>query len=124
MMPRKSIKSALSDSLKAEDAAVKNRFDIAERLLGQKLEEGVPLLKDQEEPPLQRVIRDSFTLPVDDYALIAQTQQRCLQGAVNVSKSEVIRAGLQALRQMTQEELLEVVQRLEKVRTGRPAAKK
>ncbi|MBD1997952.1 hypothetical protein H6G00_15175 [Leptolyngbya sp. FACHB-541] len=125
------MKSALSASLKAEDETVRNRFERAESLLENKFpssdrlestsgsEESV----SKEQAKKERVIRDSFTLPSGDYELIAALRQRCLKSAVNVNKSEVIRAGLHALNQLSDEDLLYVVDGLAKVKTGRPAEK-
>lgn len=120
------MKSALSDSLKAEDAAVKSRFDRAERLLGDTPPSKPPSATSasDREAPKVRVIRDSFTLPAGDYDLIAAVRQRCLSAAVNVTKSEVIRAGLQALQQMPEPDLIRLVNSLEKIKTGRPPEKK
>jgi hypothetical protein len=129
-MTRKSMKSALSASLKAEDEAVKNRFEKAESLLGEKPYStthytastlDVPEVKEQ--PQKERVVRDSFTLPSGDYDLIAAIRQRCLSSAINVTKSEVIRAGLHALMEMPEEDLVVLVNNLEKVKTGRPSGK-
>lgn len=129
-MTRKSMKSALSASLKAEDEAVKNRFEKAESLLGEKPQlsnqppTSTPDMTDvKEQTKKERVIRDSFTLPSGDYELIAAIRQRCLTSAINVTKSEVIRAGLHALMEMSEEELVELVSNLEKVKTGRPSEK-
>ncbi len=133
-MSRKNMKSALSASLKAEDEAVKSRFEKAESLLGERPSSSdspsnssppsspvVPGAKEQ--PKKERVIRDSFTLPSGDYDLIAAIRQRCLSSAVNVTKSEVIRAGLHALMEMPEEDLIRLVGSLEKVKTGRPTEK-
>lgn len=125
-MVRKSMKSALSASLKAEDEAVRDRFERAESLLGDK-----PQPSDRVEPPIEmgeskevikkeRVIRDSFTIPSDDYELIAAIRQRCLGLAVNVTKSEVMRAGLHVLNELSEEDLLHIINGLTKVKTGRP----
>ena len=43
-------------------------------------------------------MRDGFTMPADDYALIAQLQATDLESGLAVSKSAVLRAGLHALR--------------------------
>lgn len=117
-MARKSMKSALSASLKAEDDAVQTRFEKADSLLKDKGDVAP-------EPPAAkpRVVRDSFTLPTEDYELIAGLRQRCLDLAVGVTKSEVIRAGLHALNKMPDHELMDVLAGLTKVKTGRPAGK-
>jgi hypothetical protein len=119
-MPRKSMKSALSASLQAEDEAVKSRFEAADRVLAtSQRAAAVPSVK-QSQSTSNRVVRDSFTLPTDDYELIAAIRQRCLGAAVNVTKSEVIRAGLQALMAMPDAKLLKQVSNVEKVKSGRP----
>lgn len=129
-MTKKSIKSALTSSLRAEDEAVRNRFQQAESLLEEKTQQASSqprnLQQSQKEDALQsekkeKVIRDSFTLPSGDYELIATIRQRCLKSAVNATKSEVIRAGLHILQSLSDEELIRAIESLEKVKTGRPA---
>ncbi|MBD0262480.1 MAG: hypothetical protein ICV78_07045 [Tolypothrix sp. Co-bin9] len=71
----------------------------------------------------EKVIRDSFTLPSGDYELIATIRHRCLNSAVNATKSEVIRAGLHVLLSLSDEDLISAIESLEKVKTGRPAGK-
>ncbi|MBD1895538.1 hypothetical protein H6F50_18810 [Coleofasciculus sp. FACHB-712] len=128
-MTKKNMKLALNASLKAEDEAVKSRFEKAESLLGDGVEtnrksEVTPQVEAQsreEQVKKERVIRDSFTLPCEDYELISAIRQRCLNSAVNVAKSEVIRAGLHALNDLPDEALLKVIESLTKIKTGRPA---
>ncbi|WP_146007636.1 hypothetical protein [Fischerella muscicola] len=130
-MTKKSMKSALTSSLKAEDEAVRNRFEKAESLLEERTQQTssqptdeLPQAKDALQPVRnQKVIRDSFTLPSTDYELIAAIRQRCLKSAVNATKSEVIRAGLHILQSLSDEELVQAIESLEKVKTGRPAGK-
>jgi hypothetical protein len=119
-MPRKSMKSALSASLQAEDEAVKSRFEAADRVLATSQRAAATPSVKQSQSTSNRVVRDSFTLPTDDYELIAAIRQRCLGAAVNVTKSEVIRAGLQALMAMPDAKLLKQVSNVEKVKSGRP----
>jgi hypothetical protein len=130
-MTKKSMKSALANSLLAEDEAVRNRFEKAESLLENKSSQVADQSTDKQQqgkdtPPAtkkEKVIRDSFTLPSGDYELIATIRQRCLKSAVNATKSEVIRAGLHILESLSDEELVQVINRLEKVKTGRPIQK-
>ncbi len=131
-MTKKSMKGALSSSLRAEDEAVRNRFEKAESLLQDKSNQVAAPATDKQQlpedappptPKQKKVIRDSFTLPGGDYELIATIRQRCLKLAVNATKSEVIRAGLHILESLSDQELIEVMERLEKVKTGRPAEK-
>jgi hypothetical protein len=68
-----------------------------------------------------KVVRDSFTMPEDDYALIDKTQRRFMRLAIMLNKGEILRAGLHALEQLSNAELKELSVKVEKVKTGRPA---
>src|SRR2546427_11390597 len=70
--------------------------------------------------PLEKVTRDSFTMPSTDYEKISQLRARCLKAGLSVTKSEIMRAGLHALERLSLEHLREVITSLEKVKTGRP----
>jgi hypothetical protein len=77
--------------------------------------------RSPEGPAREKVIRDGFTMPISDYALIAQVQATSLQAGRSVTKSEVLRAGLHALSTLSLIELQEVFSRVEKVKVGRQA---
>ncbi len=72
-------------------------------------------------PATEKVLRDGFTMPADDYALIAQLQATGLASGLAVSKSAVLRAGLHALKALSAADLRQVFAALEKVKPGRPA---
>ena len=67
-----------------------------------------------------KVIRDSFTMPQADYDLIAALKKKTLKSGLRVKKSELLRAGLQALSKLTGPQLKRVLSSLEKIKTGRP----
>ena len=69
------------------------------------------------EPP--NVIRDNFSMPETDYGLIDQLRQACLQQGVAVNKSELVRAGLIALTELSPAQLRQAVARVEKIKVGR-----
>lgn len=128
-MAKKDMKSRLGASMKAEMESVKSRFEKADSFLGRgekpadvkpshlALAPGVPATA-----PPQKVIRDSFTMPSDDYDLIAEIKRRCLKVGVSANKAEVLRAGLRALSRMPDESLRGAIDNLTKVKTGRPPA--
>jgi hypothetical protein len=116
-MPKRDMKAALGASIKAEERAIKNRFEKADAVFSRK---PAVAASSRETGSDSRVIRDSFTMPEDDYNLIARIRSRCLKAGVTVSKSEAIRAGLNALSRMSDKELLSVIDLLAKVKTGRP----
>lgn len=67
-----------------------------------------------------KVIRDTFSLPANDYALIDELRTRCAKAGVLMNKSEIVRAGLLALDQMKSDQLSSAAQAVERVKTGRP----
>ena len=73
---------------------------------------------------LEKVIRDSFTMPVADHELIGVLKERCIGLGVAIKKSELLRAGLAALQQLPDASLAQVVSAVESVKTGRPPGKK
>lgn len=66
------------------------------------------------------MVRDSFTMPEDDYAKMRELKARCLSHGVHVKKGELLRAGLYALENLNKEQLLEILDSVERVKTGRP----
>jgi hypothetical protein len=87
----------------------------------------IPPVERSALPPsarLGKVIRDSFTMPAADYALIAVLKRRCLLLGMAIKKSELLRAGLAALEKLPDESLAQVAAAVESVKTGRPPGRK
>jgi hypothetical protein len=122
-MARKDMKRALGASIRAEEDAFKSRFEKAESALGRNQSASKSQGKENGAGKAEKVIRDSFTMPSSDYDLITTVRQRCLKQGISINKSEVLRAGLQALNTMPEKQLRDVVNKLSKVKPGRPAGK-
>ena len=69
-------------------------------------------------PP--KLVRDSFTMPENEYAQIATLKKRMAGLGGDVKKSELLRAGLGLLAALQNKELAAVMAGIERVRTGRP----
>lgn len=121
-MAKKDMKSALGASLKAEERAVRDRFEKAESVIGGG--KSSPRAEMTPSNGAGRVIRDSFTIPGDEYELISKIKKRCMKAGVSANKSEVLRAGLAALNSMSDGELAKTVEGLARVKTGRPPTRK
>ena len=67
-----------------------------------------------------KVVRDSFTMPQNEYQKIAEIKAICMKSKVHVKKSEVLRAGLKVLGGLSNGQLKKVFSDLEKIKTGRP----
>jgi hypothetical protein len=67
-----------------------------------------------------KVVRDSFTMPQNEYAMISRIKDICLKAKMHVKKSEVLRAGLILLAELDPGQLKRAMGGLEKIKTGRP----
>ena len=100
-----------------QDVALVDRFEKADSILLK-----APESTSMPAPTLRKtsVIRDTFSMPPNDYARIEElriTANR--EGRSSTSKSEVVRAGLQALGLLNGQQLVETLDRLEKLLPGR-----
>lgn len=75
-------------------------------------------------PAKIKLVRDSFTMPEQDHALISQLKKRALAGAHAAKKSEVLRAALHLLASLSDDELLVQLRAVPAVKTGRPRSRK
>ena len=67
-----------------------------------------------------KLVRDSFTMPARDFALIAQLKERALGFKRPTKKSELLRAGLQILSSLSEVQLSAALSALEPIPAGRP----
>jgi hypothetical protein len=68
-----------------------------------------------------KVVRDSFTLPKSELLQISAMKKRALALGVDVKKSELIRAGLQALSGLADTPFKKALSSIPTIKTGRPA---
>ena len=68
----------------------------------------------------QKPVRDSFTMPATDFALIAILKARALVARRETKKSELLRAGLHVLTALDTPALLATLGKLNEVKVGRP----
>jgi hypothetical protein len=69
----------------------------------------------------KKVRRDTFTFPDDDHFLIKSTLDRLMQLSIMSNKSEVIRAGLHVLSNLSDKELSNAIGKMQKIKVGRPS---
>ena len=66
-------------------------------------------------------MRDSFTIPKPEYAVLAELKQRCARLGAPAKKSELLRAGIKALATMSDAALAAALRSVPALKTGRPA---
>lgn len=69
-----------------------------------------------------KLVRDSFTMPKDEYQVIDALKRRALGLQKQVRKSELLRAGIQALAAMNDRTFLKAIADVPTLKTGRPKA--
>ena len=67
-----------------------------------------------------KLVRDSFTMPKDEYQVIDALKGRALGLEKQVRKSELLRAGIQALAAMNDRAFLKAIAAVPTLKTGRP----
>ncbi len=76
--------------------------------------------KDKHKAKKPKLVRDSFTMPEDEYAALGEMKKACLRAGVAVKKSELLRAAVSLLRRMDMAELQRELDSLTPVKAGRP----
>ncbi|UVW30247.1 hypothetical protein [Massilia sp. H6] len=66
------------------------------------------------------LVRDSFTMPEGEYAVLAEVKSACLRAGIEVKKSELLRVGVALLGQVDIATLKAVLAALPQLKTGRP----
>ncbi len=65
-------------------------------------------------------IRDSFTMPKAEYAVLDELKARAASLTQPVKKSELLRAGIKALAAMSDSSFLTALRNVPTIKTGRP----
>lgn len=122
-MKKNSMKSALKQSLVQEAEHVEQRFDVAEKLFSRNLKENEDFQKQIKEQKSdisrQRVVRDTFSMPSSDCELIGEVKQRCLRLGMDTTRSEIVRAGIKYLSEVAENDLMEIIGKVVKLKPGR-----
>jgi hypothetical protein len=70
--------------------------------------------------PKHKLVRDSFTIPKNEYVILDDLKQRAARLARPAKKSEILRAGIAALQAMPDESFLSALAIVPSLKTGRP----
>ena len=69
-----------------------------------------------------KLVRDSFTIPRAEYAVLLQLKERAITLARPAKKSELLRAGIAALQALNDKAFLAALDAVPSLKTGRPKA--
>jgi hypothetical protein len=78
--------------------------------------------KDKVKKP--KLVRDSFTMPEAEYAVLGDVKKACLKAGIEVKKSELLRVGVALIRQLDTAKLKEILTGLPALKAGRPKKSK
>jgi len=67
-----------------------------------------------------QLVRDSFTMPEDEYRLLADAKKACLEAGFDIKKSELIRIGIALMHDLSTSRIKKAQKALQPVKTGRP----
>ena len=78
----------------------------------------------KEKPKKAKLVRDSFTMPEAEYAVLGDVKKACLKAGIEVKKSELLRVGVALIRQLDTAKLKEILAVLPALKAGRPKKSK
>lgn len=114
MSKKDSMKELLSTSIKKEESKIDKRFANADSLIIPTKPKTVVTIENQ------HAVRVTYTLSEYDIEVIDKLVNRaCLLGRIT-NKSEMIRAGIQALLNHNDSSFLKTIDGVEKLKKGRP----
>ena len=83
--------------------------------------DAVPVTKPKPKPKQkQKLVRDSFTIPKNEYLVLDALKQRALGAGRAAKKSEILRAGISALNGMSDAAFVAALSAVPSLKTGRP----
>lgn len=83
-----------------------------------------PTVESKEKPKKPKLVRDSFTMPEAEYAVLGEVKKACLKAGIEVKKSELLRVGVALIRQLDTAKLKEILAGLPALKAGRPKKSK
>lgn len=120
-----SMKDALKASVKTEmtskAATLDKRFAAAEALTATHSDAGQGA-KKPESAAAPKVVRDTFSMPEDDFQLLEKLRSRARKMDLDTNKSELVRAGLRLLADLDDTRLEGLIRNVDKLKPG-PRAK-
>ena len=71
-----------------------------------------------------KLVRDSFTMPEDEYRVLGEVKKACIKAGFEVKKSELLRVGVAMIQKMDLPSLKGMLATLPPLKAGRPKREK
>lgn len=113
---KRSLAEGLTRGIADEQRKVDERFSDAERHLRIADAE---TLQSEPKAPVSAVKRTGYTVTDDDLKRLARLEKRTAKLGLPKKKSELVRAGWLCLERLSDEALLEIVEKVEVIQVGR-----
>jgi hypothetical protein len=111
-------------STKVKTPAAKAEVSEAKKVKVKKVVEAKKPVDVEAKPKKAKLVRDSFTIPKDEFDVLAELKQRAQKLAHGAKKSEILRAGIRLLAGLHNDAFLKALKAVPAIKTGRPAAEK
>lgn len=115
--PRAAAKGAAKPAGKA---AAKPVQKAAAKSSAKGAQKDAPAAAEREKTRKPKLVRDSFTMPEEEYAVLALVKKACLKAGFEIKKSELLRVGVALISQIDMATLKSVLASLPQLKTGRP----
>ncbi|QNB07797.1 hypothetical protein G5S34_14195 [Herbaspirillum frisingense] len=92
----------------------------AEKVVKPAKVEKVEKVEKVAKPKKVKQVRDSFTMPENEYAVLAQVKKSCLKAGVDIKKSDLLRIGVSLIKNLKIAELKDILSSLTPLKVGRP----
>lgn len=76
---------------------------------------------DRVKPKKKKLVRESFTMPEQEYIALVETKKSVIKAGVKVKKSELLRIAIAQLNKMEIAQIQEALGTLTPVKAGRPS---
>lgn len=101
-------------------SAVKGPVTVAEKAKSKPAAQPIEQSNEKIRVKKPKLIRDSFTIPENEYQALADLKKQCLKAGVEIKKSDLIRIGIASLKVLTVVQLCAAKDTLQKLKVGRP----
>ena len=76
--------------------------------------------KKAAKPKKVKQVRDSFTMPENEYAVLADVKKACLKAGVEIKKSDLLRIGVSLIKNLKVTDIKQSLATLPPLKVGRP----